>query len=738
MKKPLGKHSYPWPTRAKPQPNLTMPFAKGGKPKPKGSKKRSNVKSTRTEYNKVTRATNKKKDVATESRIDHEVRPSKRKRKRPNTRKTAEEVIAEGGIPILEEWVRVYCVMCYLKRYNEPDEGEWGTIANAINKEVGCSVNTVKRVFRCIRDRDVDSALMRKAGSGAKRKLPRDNPGLIVAAIAINIGVPPELATMICNAKNFALDLKDDNGDPLTVCRNTLMDTLREYTDVKQAKIQRRKTGSKDPNSKWAKTRVLFCAQLKRAFELGFLLDEGKITWEECEITPLWIESIVQIDECHQTCTIAGSGHSGQAQTQYRIALDEETMELKKLEHGGAMPPIRERVVPKYASECRGIYGVAMPKDKDTGKRNPQMMLTQDYTEKKMLSVKAANKKLEELAPKYKGTWDSTKGKWKGFNGGKDKGWLPYAQTKNPFKARYGSKLVRGVPRWQVELKKTPSWNKWFDIRDAVQHMIDEAERLHENSVHKGVWMIYHDHLNILWEKETIVWLKSMPSPHPYMDNCTYYDRFIKLEGKWNKKAPDYYKNKLPGDSPELMALDNHLFSDIKEGVARNIAMSFHLPKDHPDKYLADTPDHLFQSIERTIINDVPTVKRIEEDMVRIRDETLGRIMAAHGCYIEDKAAKKEDKKKRPTRKGNRRDAQRLEQKKKMEATFSTLDKHLVDHLQNLKEDIVNKKVKLPFDMVKEEPEKKSNGPPEAVAMAEGGASAATRNGGRSKRVRTK
>lgn len=168
-------------------------------------------------------------------------------------RKTQQELLDEGKIPISEEQLRIYCFICYQYRFDEPEENDWGSCASTIYKEVGCSVNTVKRVFKEVRDGNLDKALKRKEGSGAKRKLACDNPGLVAAAMALNVGVPPSLATEICNANNVTAGLVDAKGLPLTVCRNTLMDTLYAYTDVQQCAILRRKTGSKDPNSDWAR-----------------------------------------------------------------------------------------------------------------------------------------------------------------------------------------------------------------------------------------------------------------------------------------------------------------------------------------------------------------------------------------------------------------------------------------------------------------------------------------------------
>lgn len=85
-------------------------------------------------------------------------------------------------------------------------------------------------------------------------KLAPDNKGLIAAAIALNIGVPVSVVVEICNAQNKAEEIK--------ITRNTLMDTLKKYTDVKVLSTLRRNTGSKDAESAWAKARAVFAEQL--------------------------------------------------------------------------------------------------------------------------------------------------------------------------------------------------------------------------------------------------------------------------------------------------------------------------------------------------------------------------------------------------------------------------------------------------------------------------------------------
>ena len=100
------------------------------------------------------------------------------------------------------------------------------------------------------------------------------------------------------------------------------------------------------------------------------------------------------------------------------------------------------------------------------------------------------------------------------------------------------------------------------------------------------------------------------------------------------------YRNCLPGDSPQLMPLDCHLFSDIKEGLARNIALTYWMEKDDPRKYDGSTPQKIYTSICRTIKADCPIQERMVEDIERIKNETLQRIVDAEGTYIEDSTGK--------------------------------------------------------------------------------------------------
>ena len=62
---------------------------------------------------------------------------------------------------------------------------------------------------------------------------------------------------------------------------------------------------------------------------------------------------------------------------------------------------------------------------------------------------------------------------------------------------------------------------------------------------------------------------------------------------------------------------------------------------DAPEKYDGSTPEKIFQSVCRTIKNGTPCAARIIQDVDRIKNETLQRIIDAKGTYIEDSSGKK-------------------------------------------------------------------------------------------------
>ena len=83
--------------------------------------------------------------------------------------------------------------------------------------------------------------------------------------------------------------------------------------------------------------------------------------------------------------------------------------------------------------------------------------------------------------------------------------------------------------------------------------------------------------------------------------------------------------------------------ADLQEGAAKNVALTYHINEGHEDwakKYSFATPAKVYDALQRTITAGCPSPLRIAQDIKRIFEETLGRIVEAQGCYIEDSSGR--------------------------------------------------------------------------------------------------
>ena len=143
--------------------------------------------------------------------------------------------------------------------------------------------------------------------------------------------------------------------------------------------------------------------------------------------------------------------------------------------------------------------------------------------------------------------------------------------------------------------------------------------------------------------KDSQDYLKIPLCPIKGNPNHTWYDQQIKICGKNNDKVATRYKGHLPGDTPELMPLDCHLFNDAQEDAAKNVALTFHLKEGDDDfvlKYSFVTPMKVYDALQQTIAAGCLSPHRISQDIKRIFEETLQCIVEAQGCYIEDSLKK--------------------------------------------------------------------------------------------------
>lgn len=102
------------------------------------------------------------------------------------------------------------------------------------------------------------------------------------------------------------------------------------------------------------------------------------------------------------------------------------------------MPKRKFRVVAKYTTEARGCYGVCCPVI--DGIEHGQFIETFDYTEKKLLSIKAYKIQMEKEM-NYRRNM-------------KSQGWKDYVGA-NPYLERYGKE------NWKTQLQDAPAMRKY-------------------------------------------------------------------------------------------------------------------------------------------------------------------------------------------------------------------------------------------------------------------------------------
>ena len=182
-------------------------------------------------------------------------------------------------------------------------------------------------------------------------------------------------------------------------------------------------------------------------------------------------------------------------------------------------------------------------------------------------------------------------------------------------------------------------------VAHLAHHVIAEGNKIFADTARKDTWVIYHDHLNIWWDKHLQAYLKTLACPIEGWQERTWFDRQMHIMGKTNNgKIVKRYRDKVVGDTPEGQVLDCHLFAPIKETAGINVVMTCHLEDDDAAKYSFGTPEKTFDALERTI-KEGEWDELAKKDWDRIwdhkrEDNTWKRIKDAQGGYIEDAGKK--------------------------------------------------------------------------------------------------
>ena len=122
------------------------------------------------------------------------------------------------------------------------------------------------------------------------------------------------------------------------------------------------------------------------------------------------------------------------------------------------------------------------------------------------------------------------------------------------------------------------------------------------------------------------------------MKDKGYYHRLILPQNDLNKGTP--YANRVVGNHPHMMPLDEHLNQDLHNKVDVHTVLTKHLPDDDPLKFSKRTPDRMQRAYlklwDPSLGPDegAPTSKRIQEDINRVINETYLDIFYNRGMAL--------------------------------------------------------------------------------------------------------
>jgi transposase len=458
-------------------------------------------------------------------------------------------------------------------------------------------------------------------------------------------------------------------------------------------KVKRRKQGNKDPTSPWAKARLRWATQLLVRLgehEFDCTADENKYLgltntpafFDRAKMPPLSVNQLVFFDECHKKTEIGRTG-----ETVYSFPRDDDGL----YDNEGSIADVETKLHVKYAKEGRFSFGVAAVALLD-GTIEGRRCKTFDYSAKNLITITAEEKMIKEEIRRVRnlqtgGQWvvkkdrspgtlwendcittmsniaDTTKAKFeahgihtvldmkmmtdtevsaivgdKGFRVSVNtiKKWQQLAEQasegsapsrvttdhrkdENPYLSRYG------CDRWMEEIRKCTAMSSSICVTQMIHHMVDETERVMKGTKYEGQGQFYHDALTLMTCKKSKAYMQQ--------HNLLKY-WLLPLE---NLQAGTRYHDSIPGDSPELMPLDETLNQDIHSTARYHVAITSHLPKDDPRKFSFSTPKEISRAYLRLVdrhTGGAPSSRRIIQDCEKwVR--SLGKIRRAGGKIVE-------------------------------------------------------------------------------------------------------
>jgi hypothetical protein len=268
--------------------------------------------------------------------------------------------------------------------------------------------------------------------------------------------------------------------------------------------------------------------------------------------------------------------------------------------NGGKWEAEHPNTTTKFANEVRGCFGVGLRAEGRTSELKGHRLGIFDYTLQTVLGPNSYELQILEEIGRVKR--------------------LP----SKPFDyaLKYPNPEVR-----RKELKNKLWTLGYCDIRDIMDHVVQEHTTLYKGTKREKTSMIFHDHLKQWFEPEAQAHLKKLG----------FGDRQLRILPVNNDKVAKIYEGKLAGYSPEMCrGLDAHGFADLDRSTVLNCSIAATLPLNDPlrKRWGMGTPETLKYSMFSTWSHS-PSSERIVEDIMHFPD-VLKKIVAAEGCVVPD------------------------------------------------------------------------------------------------------
>ena len=512
-------------------------------------------------------------------------------------------------VPGAEADLRWTIILHFFQQHGEPDDGTeawctfWRNTKGVL--ELGAGVDAVIR--RAVKSYKNTGLVHRQRPPGRKPVLndsEQDRKWLYLFYVLERHGCPEPDAARIVNAVRL------DYGEA-TMHHETYRRAMVKLLEVKFVATVMKKQGSTDPESAWAKARLLFAQQLI------YQLSSSSIP-RSIGVRRLTIYCILWTDEKHMQQII------GYLKNRVPCMPADESGQYLAFADGGEMDPPRSRINLKYPGEGRLCIGfaVVLVYNSVTKEYVPvvRRMRVFDYTGR-MIVAPARYDAYKEILIKRANTRNPTGPKWASSKA--------YPKNDQQLDALAGGRYQAAFPdTWQAVLKADAD-KALCDIRDLIDHLHAEGQRIFAGTPHADDWCLMHDALSSLTSN------KGMEYLHEKLG-----DRFLGCSQAFaeslGKSYPKQYLGRMVGDSPELDPCDTHAFAHLVDGTLRNWAGTFAWKDDRPGKFRLDTPRVTADALTRTFMSgNAPTDEQILADVCRI-PRTLRAVVDARGCRVDE------------------------------------------------------------------------------------------------------